>query len=71
MSMDIINLYWTIKNKKAAYSAAFSLVIVLYWTSLDNELVEVAGFEPASEDIQHNGPTCVVNVLRFASAHAH
>lgn len=34
-------------------------------------LVEVAGFEPASEDIQHNGPTCVVNVLRFASAHAH
>lgn len=34
-------------------------------------VVEVAGIEPASEDIQHNGPTCVVNVLRFASVHAH
>ena len=34
-------------------------------------MVEVAGFEPASEDIQHNGPTCVANVLRFAPAHAH
>ncbi len=35
-------------------------------------LVEVAGIEPASEDIQHNGTTCVVNVLKnFAFAHAH
>ena len=34
-------------------------------------MVEVAGFEPASEDIQHNGPTCVVSVLGFATAHAH
>ena len=34
-------------------------------------MVEVAGFEPASEDIQHNGPTCVANVLEFATAHAH
>ena len=34
-------------------------------------MVEVVGFEPTSEDIQHNGPTCVVNDLRFATAHAH
>ena len=34
-------------------------------------MVEVRGFEPLSEDIQHNGPTCVVNVLGFATAHAH
>ncbi len=27
--------------------------------------------EPLSEDIQHNGPTCVANVLEFATAHAH
>ena len=24
--------------------------------------------EPLSEDIQHNGPTCVANVLEFATA---
>jgi len=63
--------FWTPDNKKAAIKAAFLLLLVRYWTSLDNELVEVAGFEPASEDIQHNGPTCVVNVLRFAPVHAH
>ncbi len=34
-------------------------------------MVEVRGVEPLSEDIQHNGPTCVANVLRFAPAHAH
>lgn len=34
-------------------------------------MVEVAGVEPASEDIQHNGPTCVANDLKFATAHAH
>ena len=39
--------------------------------SRDTNLVEVAGVEPASEDIQRNGPTCVVNVLRFVVAHAH
>jgi len=35
------------------------------------DVVEVAGFEPASEDIQRNGPTCVATVLVFASTHAH
>ena len=34
-------------------------------------MVEVRGVEPLSEDIQHNGPTCVVNDLGFATAHAH
>jgi len=33
MSMDGINLCRTIKTKKAAIEVAFSLVIVLYWTS--------------------------------------
>ena len=35
------------------------------------KLVEVAGIEPASENIQHNSPTCVADDLRFAVAHAH
>jgi len=34
-------------------------------------MVEVAGIEPASEDIQRNGPTCVADDLVFAFAHAH
>ena len=34
-------------------------------------VVEVAGIEPASENIQRNSPTCVVDDLVFAVAHAH
>lgn len=43
----------------------------LWITRSRGRLVEVAGFEPASEDLQHNGPTCVANALGFAFAHAH
>jgi len=34
-------------------------------------MVEVAGIEPASEDRQRNGSTCVADRLSFATAHAH
>ena len=47
------------------------MIIVLYWTYSDNELVEVRGFEPLSEELQHNGSTCLAHVFIFALAHAH
>ena len=34
-------------------------------------LVEVAGFEPASEELQRNGSTCLADRFSFAAAHAH
>ena len=39
MSMNFIILRRTIENKKAATEAAFLIIIILYWTYSDNELV--------------------------------
>ncbi len=65
--MDFLNRYWTIENKKAAHKAAFCPITVLYRTSLDDELVEVRGIEPLSENIQRNSPTCVADDLFIRS----
>jgi len=34
-------------------------------------LVEAPGVEPGSEDLQHNGSTCVADRFYFAATHAH
>ena len=34
-------------------------------------LVEAPGVEPGSEDLQHNGSTCVADRFNFAATHAH
>jgi len=35
------------------------------------DLVEARGVEPLSEDLQHNGPTCLADRFNFAATHAH
>ena len=34
-------------------------------------LVEARGVEPLSEDLQHNGSTCLADRFSFAATHAH
>jgi len=34
-------------------------------------MVEAPGVEPGSEDLQHNGSTCVADRFSFAATHAH
>ena len=58
-------------DTKTIKKPAFTLAFVSYWNVLDDELVEVRGIEPLSENIQHNSPTCVADDLKFAVAHAH
>ncbi len=52
LSMDLLNRYRTTENKKAAYVAAFRLIIILYRTSLDYELVEGRGIEPPTSTLR-------------------
>ena len=60
-----------LSDKKHTKKPAVTLAFVSYWNVLDDELVEVRGIEPLSENIQHNSPTCVADDLKFAVAHAH
>jgi hypothetical protein len=58
-------------DRKIIKKPAITLAFVSYWNVLDDEMVEVRGIEPLSENIQHNSPTCVADDLKFAVAHAH
>jgi len=65
--MDRVALCRKKHTKKPAVMLAFGC----YWNVLDDEVVEVRGIEPLSENIQCNSPTCVADDLKFAVAHAH
>ena len=58
-------------SEKTYKKPAVTLAFGCYWIGLDDEMVEVRGIEPLSENIQHNSPTCVADDLKFAVAHAH
>ena len=38
---------------------------------MDFEMVEVAGIEPASENLSHKASTCVVGVLNLTGYNSH
>ncbi len=49
--MDLLNRYRTTENKKAAYVAAFRLIIILFRTSMDYDLVEGRGIGTPDLDV--------------------
>ena len=42
-----------------------------YLPSPASRMVEAPGVGPGSEDLQHNGSTCVADRFHFAATHAH
>ncbi len=71
VTQDINGPCCYLSDKKHTKKPAVTLAFGCYWIGLDDEMVEVRGIEPLSENIQHNSPTCVADDLKFAVAHAH